>query len=485
MKPIFKATIKGESLQLMRKYHNEEKYTVLKKEFNKGDVIIDIGSGQGGDLRKWEKVGFGHVYVLEPNSENMIELKRRQKQSDYQTPITTLSFGAEKTNALNIVIEQTTNGKLDGIVSFFSLTFFPERKNKYNSLLNTIDLLPKGGKFVGIVMDGYKVRDLLEETRLQEEIPINEAVDYFSGGTEEYSAFTIRQGEYEFDDNVIGNEILINIPTTMVTDQIEYLFYFESFRRKLKEKGFKLISQSFLDKGRIYDKLPRQAKEFTKLNRVFVFQKFGKSKKKFRNVDLKTDNRRKFVNPYEKDLYYIGTELDPSNFIHAILHAISPEYVRMISSERVSYAQKIRCVIARKLTQEFFEHLHKGEFARRLQNPYLKKYEKEEAKEIAFLEFKLKLMGDTDFIGEINMLELTSKIFGIDIYVLSGLEIEPSKKYAEECDKLYVNNKAVILYTIDNIKYHLVTHLKGGKYYYLFDTSSSLIKKLYRIVCGK
>jgi len=65
-------------------------------------------------------------------------------------------YGAEKTDVIQQNIDRRMGGRLDGIVSFFSLTFFPEKREMYDALLETIDLLPEGGKFIGAVMDGYK-----------------------------------------------------------------------------------------------------------------------------------------------------------------------------------------------------------------------------------------------------------------------------------------------------------------------------------------
>ena len=94
-------------------------------------------------------------------------------------------------------------------------------------------------------------------------------------------------------------------------------------------------------------------------------------------------------------------------------------------------------------------------------------------------------MRNDTFVGEVSMLELTSKILNVDIYILEGTIPVPSKKFADECEELYVNNKVIVLYTIDGIKYHLVAHRKGKEYYYLFDSSSSFITKLYEIICGR
>lgn len=264
MEPISKETMKGHTLRLMRKYHNREKESMLLAEFSKNNVILDIGSGRGGDLTKWKKVGFKKVYAIEPNKKNMKELRRRMEDMKTEINVTTLAFGAEKTTYIKASIDE----KINGIVSFFSLTFFPQSKNMYNSLLDTISLIPVGGKFVGAVLDGHEVRRQLNKTREDENIPEGEASFI------DTSSFSIAQVT-EFDNNPIGNKIEINITdtTSMVKDQTEWLFYFTAFSKELKKRGFNLLKTGFLKNGPIFDKLPKDSKLFSSMNRYFVFER--------------------------------------------------------------------------------------------------------------------------------------------------------------------------------------------------------------------
>ncbi|MDX1471585.1 MAG: hypothetical protein R3213_08830, partial [Flavobacteriaceae bacterium] len=438
-----------------------------------------------GDLRKWDTVGFKKVMAIEPNENNMAELKRRQKTGNIKTKIMYLNFGAEKTAKIKSLLEDDS-GRLDGIVSFFSMTFFPKSRDLYNNLIKTINLLPEGGKFVGMVMDGHRVRALLEDTREELKIDPDEAIDYYSGGKENESAFSIKQ-ICEFDDNVIGNEIEVDIrsSSSMVVEQTEWLFYFEPFKRELEKRGFRLLSTGFLDKGSMYDKISQQAKVFSALNRTFVFEKARKKEKKSRKLpdELKAEEIDKFSSQYGKDLYYIGTEAGPSNFIHSIVRAVSSKYYGMDQKDRNAYVLKIRRSMAGKLTQSFFEKLHGGKLSTRLQYPLLKDYDSKDAMKIAFLEFKLKLMNKDQFISDASILEIASNILGINIYVLNYNK-EPSKLFADSCDEIYVHEKSIVLYTRDGIRYYLIAHKKEEEYYSVFKSSSSFIQKLYGIVCG-
>lgn len=488
MNPIPLATMEGNTVQLMRKYHNQEKLSMLSQEFRKGSVILDIGSGRGGDLHKWDRLGFKKVYAVEPNKDNLAELERRREDSGIKTDVHTINHGAEKTKAIAKILGEDSQN-LDGIVSFFSMTFFPQSRKLYDQFIETIDLLPEGGKFVGAVMDGFAVRDLLEEVRYKEDISAEESVEY------DVPAYKIVQTSV-FDDNVIGNEIEItlNDPNSMVKEQTEWLFYFEPFKTSLEKKGFKLSHQGFLDKGTMYDMLPEQSKVLSALFRTFVFQKTGKKEKKAPEKkksavirSLKVDEVEKLSNPYGVDLNYIGVSSGRSGFIHSILRSISPEYYHMNQAQREKYSLKIQRTLVRKLTLDMFENLQNGSLSKKLSKPYVKEYGKKEALTMAYLEFKLKIMEGEEWVGETSLLELASRVLGIDIYILEKSKdgVSPSRRLASECGKgLYSHDKAVVLLYVNNMNYYPVAREDNGEFYYAYGTSSDFIQQLHRQVCG-
>ena len=65
-------SFKGNNVLMLRSYHNR----VKEKLLNMGSgVLLDIGSGRGGDIHKWKK--YRKIICIEPNLENIKELKNR------------------------------------------------------------------------------------------------------------------------------------------------------------------------------------------------------------------------------------------------------------------------------------------------------------------------------------------------------------------------------------------------------------------------
>lgn len=294
--PINIETLLGQDLVLMRKYHNMIKENIL--EGLRGPVLVDIGSGRGGDLMKWNKNrNIQTVYAIEPNAENMAILLDRMKSMDMKKKVVVINKGIQETASVVDAIRKddaSVVGSVTDVVAFFSLTYLASSRDVFKSFIETIaKLVKKGGRFVGICMDGDAIRQKLNSERQRLKV----ASDY--GAKIVQPAFNIEQdtlfeqkdkinertGRYVFslnNDNAFGYEITINIndPTSMVHDQKEWLMYFSVLEAGLHKCGFTLDRDSayLLDGNtplqhinQMFNLLPEDAKLFSSMNRYFSF----------------------------------------------------------------------------------------------------------------------------------------------------------------------------------------------------------------------
>ena len=65
-------------MENLRRLHNDEKRDLITRVTRRGDSILDVGCGFGGDLKKWENAG-ANINMCEPNEEALQEAKRRAK----------------------------------------------------------------------------------------------------------------------------------------------------------------------------------------------------------------------------------------------------------------------------------------------------------------------------------------------------------------------------------------------------------------------
>lgn len=298
MSPISEDTLRGVTMKALRRYHNMYKKNALALNFKSGNVILDIGSGRGGDLSKWRSVGLKKVYAVEPNTENLEEFKKRYEDGDFSKNLSVefLNYRAEQWKSIGKVlalnpIKSIAGSSIHGITSFFSLTFFFKNEKRLRGLLRTLSLTPHRGKFVGSVMDGGRVKELLRikpsDARLEKLVSKTTKKTMNVEYAEEYEAYDAddkvlwsitRKGE--FTDSMFGNTIVIDIDDEggMVRDQTEWLVDFDQFKATLKKLGFKLTYDKFLDVGEEYDALPVVSQEFSRLNRTFVFERYVSQK---------------------------------------------------------------------------------------------------------------------------------------------------------------------------------------------------------------
>ena len=331
--PVKISTLTGDDLILLRKRHNIIKDLMINKYIKKGATIVDIGSGRGGDLSKWRRAGIKKVYAVEPSfdeskkddfsvntREEFIKRLKEEQKLKGAPDVELVKYGIENTKQIKNIVKGDT---IDTVVSFFSLTFMAENEAKFTSFMKTIDLLvPVGGLFIGTVMDGHRVFDLLTRSGKLESattdelrskikslrntkvdifdanygVAIDEDVDYISAeylkrenpdytafeeGTAlafDTNAFTIAQSdEYGFDmTDPFENQITITIhdPTSMV-NYTEWLFNYKDFKIRMEDLGFVEKSSFYLDDDETRY-LPKDSFVFSALNRSFVFERVKK-----------------------------------------------------------------------------------------------------------------------------------------------------------------------------------------------------------------
>lgn len=343
MKPITEDTITGKDIKAVRLNQNNTKNSMLK-EHCRQSVILDIGGGKGGDQHKWKHLGNGvQILSVEPNEENLAEFNRRLEESDYKLQsesdgIKTYTF-KDDSNSVELAVYQARGQDTNKIVEAYAksvganrglesvhcvtmfnvLTFFFDKQESLDSLINTIDeLLQVGGVFMGIVMDGSEVREqLVRNSALKEELRNLGDDQYWNLDTKKRvnkkfisklnlnkkwrivsknksllngvvkglelpnpneikgESWTIKKTS-NFTNSPYGNQINIDLgEDTIVKNQTEYLVDFNELVVKLKARGIMLRDTTLLtaDNG-----LSPQQQKLNSLYRTFVFEKEQKAK---------------------------------------------------------------------------------------------------------------------------------------------------------------------------------------------------------------
>lgn len=94
-------------LEEYRKYQNNIKRSLIE-EYCKDKAVLDLGSGRGGDLGKYDGAKVSHLWCVEPNPKNYTELLRRLKERrDMKRKTTLIKTVAQDTDEILKSINDT------------------------------------------------------------------------------------------------------------------------------------------------------------------------------------------------------------------------------------------------------------------------------------------------------------------------------------------------------------------------------------------
>ena len=138
--PIRVNTIKGKSVQLMRRYHNQIKQDLLS---NISGLVIDIGAGKGGVFGKYtNNASIGRVLSIEPNKEFAEEFEKRRAELKNPGQFKLLLAGGEEGDriieAARDFFPQNLGDNDLNICFHISLSFFWKNEKMLKMLAETI-----------------------------------------------------------------------------------------------------------------------------------------------------------------------------------------------------------------------------------------------------------------------------------------------------------------------------------------------------------
>lgn len=132
-------------MEEIRRNHNEAKRDLIQSISEKGQHILDVGCGFGGDLQKWSKCGV-NINMCDPEPEALVEAKSRAKNMHLRV------------NFYEGDIHNCPNRKFDVVCFNFSLHYiFKSRELFFSSIHEIKKRIKVGGHLIGIIPDSEKI----------------------------------------------------------------------------------------------------------------------------------------------------------------------------------------------------------------------------------------------------------------------------------------------------------------------------------------
>lgn len=233
-----------------RKYANTIKKNLIVKYTKRKGIVIDLGSGKGGDLVKYSSTDFEKCFLVEPYFH--IELKRRLSKIENKDKFKIIVETAEYNS-----LQKRINARADNIYLFFSLNFFNDIT--LPSLLNNINnMISKEGKVVFAYMDGKRVLEMLNKCN----------------GKCEFNYYNI----YNIDkckglETGHKVKVCVNGETISMKGQYEYLIPHDALVECMIKLNFKLIETCYFNDYSNIERLDKQYYDFISMYRYDVFKK--------------------------------------------------------------------------------------------------------------------------------------------------------------------------------------------------------------------
>ena len=143
----------------LKRFHNAVKRDILHAFATGAASLLDIGTGRGGDLHKWECAKIAFVKGLDVSDKELQEARRRY---DAMTEKGRYERIFESTQDLGIRVWTDRHGPYDVVSCMFAVHYFFGSEETAHTLLKFVAAnLKDGGVFVGAVPDAKRVNAAL------------------------------------------------------------------------------------------------------------------------------------------------------------------------------------------------------------------------------------------------------------------------------------------------------------------------------------
>lgn len=492
--PITIEDLQGKTLTRMRRYHNRVKEALLIEMASKVDVpiLMDIGAGKGGDIRKWDK--FKRVYAVEPDVQNLREFISRSQEApsfdhasladmgegdknDHYVQMTALHQRStlasrpkptSKVGRIDTIVPINTGGEniaalqddippsqVNCVSVMNALTFFYDSFGHFQQLVRTIThFLVPGGYCYMLAFDGELLLNSMQ-------IP-NQSLEQANDETvQTYNSVKTRNISIAKAGDPSCRKVWIKIEGGIVRGQFEYLINTRELVQIMDSFGFRLLDERYLNEETL---LSAEEYWFSSMFKVLKFQySTSPAKIDLRNFlssfaeKMEASHAIQPLEPHDAPQEIVSTQLSPmgvgrmvrfgnpqdgSCYIHGVLRGFSKHYKGLTESERKSFIGKLRSEMASNYTQAIHEAVGDG-FFRTSQLPAYS-YDNVKAS-----------IGQTTFWVSTQLLSFVGDQLNTNVYILRGAD-PVVYKFGYTLDHIKPGRKNVVLLWINDNHYETV-----------------------------
>ncbi|CCC71439.1 hypothetical protein NCAS_0H01290 [Naumovozyma castellii] len=224
----------------LRNFNNAIKYMLIDKYTKPGDVVVELGCGKGGDLRKYGNANISQFIGIDISNASIQEAHKRYRSMRNLAFQVILITGDCFGESLGVAVEPFPECRFpcDVVSTQFCLHYaFESEEKARRTLMNVSKSLKIGGHFFGTIPDSEFIRYKLNK--------IGKDVEKPSWGNSIYKV-TFENNAYQQNDNEFPSPYG-QMYTYWLEDAIdnvpEYVVPFETLRSLADEYGMELEVQ--------------------------------------------------------------------------------------------------------------------------------------------------------------------------------------------------------------------------------------------------
>lgn len=252
-----------EQSKTMREFHNDVKLKLLSKYsiLSKAKTILDLGTGRGGDMHKWNKCNIQNVIGIDINKHYVEEAIKRCKYAKYLMKRNYLFYYTRQDEIFDkYLLKRNITHIYDLITCMFAFHYFFKNEAMLSDILKQISLhLKPQGYFIGVCPQGERIKEILNgKMEFTNDVVYLKKTDENTRDIGEEIKFML-SGTLYFGDNIMSNE---------------YLVFEETLRKYAAVYNLKLLEYTnFKEYYKNEYRLDENTKSASFLNGTFVLQK--------------------------------------------------------------------------------------------------------------------------------------------------------------------------------------------------------------------
>ena len=230
-RPLTTNELTGEKTKVFLSEAQNTIKTDLLRTNEPGMVLLDLGSGNGGDINRWSN--YEHIYAVEPDETKVNQrggLRDRVAHSDLANKVTIIVAGAQDTE----VILRSVKRRVDVVSFMWTLPLIAHAGALRQALITAMSCLKPEGRIVWLCYDGQRVLDRLRS------IPVDS--DLGDGTRGPVISYNIGSWAMTRQDVNAGRDGTRELRVTLLgivgTGQLESLIFFDELTEMLESQGF-------------------------------------------------------------------------------------------------------------------------------------------------------------------------------------------------------------------------------------------------------